>query len=110
MTWIQLQGTKYTKGCVVVLDTSEVQPIFGIIIDIILITADKPYLVCEVLTTEEFSAHLHSFVVKRVAKPVPIVFCQPNELSDYHTLGLYSLLLFHERTQSHYIVPQYDYI
>ena len=92
------------------LDTSEVIPIFGIVIDIILITADQPYLVCEVLTTEEFSAHLHSFVVKKEAKPVPIVFCQPHELSDYHTLGLYSLRFFHETTLTHYIVPQYDYI
>ena len=47
---------------------------------------------------------------KKEAKPVPIAFCQPHELSDYHTLGLYSLRLFHETTQTHYIVPQYDYI
>ena len=66
-------------------------PIFGIIVDIVLITADQPYLVCEVLHTEEFSTHLHSFVIKREAKPVPIVFCQPHEMSDHHTLGLYSL-------------------
>ena len=46
------------------VDTSEVLPIFGIVIDI-LITADQLYLVCEVLTTEEFYAHLHSFVVKK---------------------------------------------
>ena len=62
VTWIQLQGTKYIEGCV---DTSEALLIFGIDIDIILITADQPYLVCEVLTTEKFSAHLHSFVVKK---------------------------------------------
>ena len=110
VTWIQLQGTKYIEGCVVVLDISEILPIFGIIIDIILITANQPYLVCEVLYTKEFSAHLHSFVVKREAKPVPIVVCQPHELSDHHTLGLYSLRLFQATTQTHYIVPHYDYI
>ena len=53
MNWSK--GTKYIKGCVFVLDTSEVLPIFGIVIDIIVITANQPYLVCEVLTTEEFS-------------------------------------------------------
>ena len=51
------------------------------------------------------TAYLHFFVVKREAKPFPIVFCQPYELSDYHTLGLYSLRLFHETTLTHYIVP-----
>ena len=80
VAWIQLQGTKYIEGSVVVLDTSEILPIFGIIFNILLIKADQPYLVCEVLHTEEFSAHLHSFIVTREDKPVPIVFREPHEL------------------------------
>ena len=35
VTWIQLQGTKYVEGCVVVLDSSEILPIFGVIINVL---------------------------------------------------------------------------
>ena len=68
------------EGSVVVLDSLEVLPTFGIILLIIL---DEPYLVCEVL-------HLCSFTYQRHK---PIVFCKPDELSDHHTLGLYTLWL-----------------
>ena len=46
--------TKHVEGSIVVLDSSEVLPTFGIIINVLLITLDEPYLVCEVLHTEEF--------------------------------------------------------
>ena len=78
------------EGSIVVLDSSEVLPTFGIIINVLLITLDEPYLVCEVLHTEEFFAHLHAFIVQR-DKPIRIAFCKPDELSDHHTLGLYTL-------------------
>ena len=94
------------EGSVVVLDTSEILPVFGIIINILLIKPDEPYFVCELLHTEEFSAHFHCYIVKR-DKPIPITFCMPNELSDYHTLGLYTLRLFQDTLPTHYIVPQY---
>ena len=55
VTWIQLQGTKYVEGCVVVLDSSEVLPTFGLIINVLLIKPDKPYFACELLQTKEFS-------------------------------------------------------
>jgi len=96
------------EGCVVVLDASEVLPIFGLIINILLVKPDKPYFVCELLETEEFSSHLHSFILQR-AKPIPIVFCKPDELSDHHTLGLYSLRFFQDTHITQYVVPQYHY-
>lgn len=106
VTWVQIQGTKYVEGCIVVLDSSDILPIFGMIINILLIESDEPYFVCEVLDTEEFSSHFHSFIVQRT-KPIPIVFCKPGDLSDYHTIGMYSLRLSHETVTTHYIVPQY---
>ena len=83
-TWIQLQGTRYVERCVIVLDSSEVLPTFGVIINVLLIKPDEPYFVCELLQTEEFSTHFHSFVVQR-DKPIPIVFCKPDELSYFRT-------------------------
>ena len=54
VSWIQLQGTKYVEGSVVVLDISKILPVFGIIINILLIKLDEPYFVCELLHTKEF--------------------------------------------------------
>jgi len=36
---------------------------FGLTMDIILTDSDNVHLVCEALTTEEFSEHLHCFMV-----------------------------------------------
>ena len=106
VTWIQLQGTKYVEGCVVVLDSSEILPTFGVIINVLLIKPDEPYFVCELLQTEKYSTHFHSFIIQR-DKPIPIVFCKPDELCDHHTLGLYSLRFNHDTVPTYYIVPQY---
>ena len=106
VTWIQIQGTKYVEGCITVLDSSEVLPKFGVIINVLLIKPDEPCLVCELLKTQEFSTHFHSYVVQR-DKPIPIVFCKPDELSDHHSLGLYSLRFNHDSVPTNYIVPQY---
>ena len=106
VTWIQIQGTKYVEGCVAVLDSSEILPKFGVIINVLLIKSDKPCLVCELLKTQEFSTHFHSYVVQR-DKPIPIVFCKPDELSDHHSLGLNSLRFNHDSVPTNYIVPQY---
>ena len=44
-------------------------PTIYCILTSILIIADQPYLVCEVLQTEEFSAHLYSYIVKIEDRP-----------------------------------------
>ena len=106
MTWIKIGGTQYVEGCIVALDSSEIITIFGMIIDILLIENDAPYFVCEVMTTEEYSDHLHSFVLKRVS-PTPIIFCKHQELADYHALGLYKLRLFEDSLPSLFVVPKY---
>ena len=101
VAWIQLQGVKYVEGCVVVLDSSEILPTFGVISTILFIKPDEPHFVCELLQTKEFSTHVHSFIVQR-DNPIPIVFCKPDQLSDYHTLGLYSLRLNHDTVRTNY--------
>jgi len=66
VTRIQLGGTKYVEGCIVALDSSEILPIFGIVLEILLVKENNPYFVCEVVTTQEFSNHLHAFVIKEI--------------------------------------------
>jgi len=69
--------------------------------DIIVTDSDNVHFVCE---AQEFSEHLHCFIVQ-TEKPTPLVICKQDELSDYHPLGLYKLRLF--TTTCLYIVPQY---
>jgi len=107
--WIQVQGTKYIEGSVVVLGSTEILPAFGLIIDILITKVDNPYFVCEVLYTEEFSVHFHSFVITRQT-PIPISFCTPDEHADHHTLGLYSLRLVQDTHPSLFIVLHYNLI
>ena len=88
VTWIQIQGTKYVEGYVVVLDSTKILPIFGMIINILLINSDEPYFVCEVLETEEFSSHFHSFVVQRDSI---LQAKQPDRLPHIRTVQLTTL-------------------
>ena len=85
VTWIQIQGTKYIEGCDVVLDSTKILPIFGMIINILLINSDEPYFVCEVLETEEFSSH---FVVQRDSI---LQAKQPDRLPHIRTVQLTTL-------------------
>ena len=70
------------------------------IINILLINSDEPYFVCEVLEMRNFLLTSIVLLYKET------VFCKPSSLSDYHTLGLYSLQR-HETVTTHYIVLQY---
>ena len=47
-----------------------------------------------------------AFIVQR-DKPISIVFRKPDELSDHHTLGLYTVRLFQDTHVTQCIVPQY---
>ena len=103
---MQLQGTRYCEGSVVVLN-SDIHPTFGHIIDIVIVDVDNPLFICEVLETREFISHVHAFVVKKKSQtPIPITVIKQQELADHHVLGLYKLRHFQD-SFSFYIVPKY---
>ena len=93
-----LQGTRYSVGCIIVLNSS---PTFGLLIDILLTDVDEHLFVCEALKLERYAEYLHAYEVAR-EKPTPIAFCKQRNLSDYHPLALYKL------TDAMYIVPKYN--
>lgn len=105
---MQIRGTTYCEGSVVTL-TSSILPTFRRIIDILIADVDTPLLVCEILQTEEFRAHLHAFVV-RTQEPIPTTVLKQNEVADHHVLGLYKLSLFQDDIFSLYIVPKYHVV
>ena len=103
--YVEINGIRYSNGCVVVLNTSAVIPIFGCVIDVLLTDVDNCLFVCEELQSEEFVEHFHAYKVNReIADAIPLVICKHKEFSDYHVLGLY------KHDDSMYVVPKYHLI
>ena len=50
LKWVSIHGTKYHEGSIITL-ASNVHPLFGHIIDILVINVDTVYFVCEMLET-----------------------------------------------------------
>ena len=109
MKSVQVHGTKYQEGSVVTLSSNNIFPLFGRIIDILVIDVDIVYFICEVLETDEFNAHLHAFVVSTL-KPIPLIVLKQSELADFHVLGLYKLRLFDQDRTTLYVVPKYNLV
>ncbi len=87
VSWIELCGTRYTSGDVVVA-TSDLLPQFGIIQEIIV--HNLCYFLLKLLHTICFSTHFHSFEVINNSPPVFSVI-KPSDLFDHCVLGLYHI-------------------
>ena len=80
ISWIEVNGTTYKKGGVVVLEMDLVAN-FGVIQDVILY-CDTMYFVCETIITDCFSNHFHAFKVYR-QHPIEYSICKQAELYDH---------------------------
>ncbi len=79
----EIQGTKYSKGYVVLCYVEDDMPVFGQITDIIILPTSVCLFVLKPLLSTAFNSHFHSFEVS----PVPdILFYQQHELADFHPL------------------------
>ena len=63
LTWVQINGIVYKTGGAVVLRMN-LTPVFGIIIDVIVMDVNDYYIVCEEMVTEHFDHHYHSVASK----------------------------------------------
>ena len=90
MNWIEVLGTRYKAGEVVILSVDSV-PTFGLITDIIVREVDDYFLVCNQLHTDCFSHHYHAYEVSQYSTPLFIFVKQP-DLASHSVLGLYHKL------------------
>lgn len=72
-----MNGTEYKPNGAVVLEVDHI-PTFGIITDILAMKVDNYYLVCELMDTECFNSHFHSYEISRYASPHYII-CKFND-------------------------------
>ena len=89
LSWVQVDVTVYYHGDVVVLE-NELLPTFGVIKDMIVFDVDRYYFVCEVLSTECFVNHFHSFEVTK-QNPTKYSICKQPDFVDHHILHAYSV-------------------
>ena len=85
---------------------SDTLPIFGQILNILMLDVNIPYFVCEIFHTQDFDTHLHAYTVT-AHSPIQITLCKQSQLLDHHTLGLYKLYLYGDTVATMYIVPKY---
>jgi hypothetical protein len=101
--WVEIYGTTYKKGGVVVLDMN-LLPEFGVITDIIVFNTDEFYLVCDVLFTHNFHHHLHCYLVSYDNSKNIFAIVKQKDLYDHSSLSIY------ERANSFYIPLKYQLI
>ena len=88
--WVEISGTTYRRGSIVIL-SSHLVPEFGIIIDILVIETDTYYFVCEVMETVQLVAHYHAYEVATNNTNKSITICKQSSLVDHTVLGLYTV-------------------
>ena len=105
LSWIEIDGTVYKPGSVVVL-TSSLMPQFGIITDILMLNIDDYYFSCELLCTVSFNEHFHAYEVTR-SSLVNLVICKQSELIDYHVLGMYAVAAKHSVSLKYHLMENF---
>lgn len=79
-----IDGTRYAKGSVLVAFDDDI-PVFGKILDVICVE-NKCMFVCIPYVGDTFYKHFNAYEVTQ--STTHYIFCQQNELADYHLLSL----------------------
>lgn len=87
ISWVEVNGTTYKKGAVIVLGMDLV-PDFGMIDDIIVFNTDEIFFVCTAVLTISFDHHFNSYLVSPSND-----FCIVHQihLHDHTPLSIYRL-------------------
>ena len=98
MNWIEILGTRYRCGSIVMLSI-DFFPVFGFVTDIILLDT----FLCEVLTTICFNSHYHSYEIRHDSSP-SIYFVKQFNLADHNVLSMYT------KNTCHFVPLKYNVI
>ena len=59
-SWVKIGGTVYKPDNIVAI-SSDLLPVFGKIIDVLIVSVTDCYFVCELLVTDSFNSHNHAY-------------------------------------------------
>ena len=85
-TWVEILGTTYKPGGIVIL-SADTLPTFGVISDIIIFNTTNYFLVTQVMHTVCFNSHFHGYEVEFDEQHY--TFVKQENLVDHNVLGLY---------------------
>ena len=88
LTWIEVLGTTYKPGGIVVISVETV-PTFGLISDVIVLDTTDYFLVVKKMHTVCFNAHLHGYEVDHCELQPEYFFLKQSHLADHNMLGFY---------------------
>lgn len=87
-SWVKIGGSVYKMDDIVAVSTN-LLPVFGRILAIIMQDVTQCYFICEILITDCFNSHYHAYEVRKQKLPTPIIICHQSTFVDHHVLGLY---------------------
>ena len=85
VNWVEVMGTMYKPSCILLLCFQCDVPVFGKIKEIYNIDREF-YVAVQMLSTEVFNKHFHSYEVKSTSS---VYVCPISSVKDYHPLWCY---------------------
>lgn len=84
-SWAKVFGTKYCKGCVIVINLCHGTPVFGEIKEVFILDGNAILLSYNIVRVMEFVQHLNAY---RVLKTNECHFVLQRKLLDFYPLGI----------------------
>lgn len=106
--WIEVQGTRYKTGTVVIYAITDDMPEVCLVADVLADNVGTYFLVLKQLSAPEYYSHYHAYTVDKRSHTKTII-CRQQDLCDHHSYSLYQsfdpMLIMH-----HFFVPKYHII
>ena len=85
-SWIKVYGTKYKRGCIVVLSLQHGDPVFGKVNEVMLVDGKHIIFKCTILHNQGFEEHLNAYKV--IVDGGNETYVDHSSLLDFHPLDL----------------------
>ena len=83
VSFADINGTRYTKGDLVICTMCDDDPLFGKLVDIVI--SQKCWLILQPFIATGFNKHFNAFEVE---PQCDYIICQQQDLLDHHTLSI----------------------
>ena len=86
VSYADISGTKYCKGCVILCTFCDDDPIFGKVLDIVVTESGNCLFVLEPYVVKTFNKHFNAYEVHPLSNGYMV--CQQKDFADYHVLSI----------------------
>ncbi len=86
VSYADISGTKYCKGCVLVCTFCDDEPVFGKVLDIVVTESGDCLFVLIPYFVTAFNKHFNAYEVRPLRNEYLV--CRQKDFSDYHILSI----------------------